>query len=648
MNTQILTAFILTLMPLGLWAESISLKVTSERGLALNGSVQVGAKSYTLKEGLAKLEAGEQSHLMISISVPGYYDSVQTLAVSEWSQGLPPVTLVEKKPGRLMHAFAGDAMISRRYLKPLPGDKRLIDPDNQLPGMKRLLQWTKPYLSIADMASVNLETQLFRDESPEPLAKSVVFHTDPDVLIALEDAGVDYVALGNNHSYDYGEEGLRLTLDALSKSKLAYSGAGHTDTEARAPAELNGWSLLSYVGWTGSAKADQVARAHKGGAAWANEQDLREDILGLGDKPSLVQIHSGLEYRDQPSMMERTRFKAAIDAGADLVIGHHPHVLQGLELVNERLIAYSLGNFVFDQYIYSTQLSMLLYVWMDGDQFHRAEIVPIYLNGYVPAPATGDIRYDILQRMLHLSDLEHLGFQASGAHAAINKLPDRTLHQHLDVTHSTPIPISLRQLGADPLALIKQVNTDAAFMRLGVDLIKRGSFDHWGEYGTHAQSWIVSDNIQRLPGDDPRLEIKGSVTTGLRTFERAFLASNPATVSAEIESECEAEVRFLLQRRSLSESRTKALESGEILLLGTSNLKAGDSLKVHHEFDTPRNFTKGIRLLIDIDQQESCRTTIDDLVLIEWRTPWLETNSPIADSESIQSTHLQLAAQVKP
>ena len=99
MNTQILTAFILTLMPLGLWAESISLKVTSERGLALNGSVQVGAKSYTLKEGLAKLEAGGQSHLMISISVPGYYDSVQTLAVRDWSHSLPPVTLVEKSRG---------------------------------------------------------------------------------------------------------------------------------------------------------------------------------------------------------------------------------------------------------------------------------------------------------------------------------------------------------------------------------------------------------------------------------------------------------------------------------------------------------------------------------------------------------------------
>ena len=144
----------------------------------------------------------------------------------------------------------------------------------------------------------------------------------------------------------------------------------------------------------------------------------------------VVQYHGGVEYADAPTDMVQDRLRAAIDHGADLVIAHHPHVLQGMEIYHGKLIAYSMGNFLFDQYRQETQNSALLYVWMDGATFHRAEIVPIYVKDYHTVPATGAMRDYVLRRLADLSVGYGEVLDTSGGHGVIRvpgESPDEQL-----------------------------------------------------------------------------------------------------------------------------------------------------------------------------------------------------------------------------
>ena len=137
--------------------------------------------------------------------------------------------------------------------------------------------------------------------------------------------------------------------------------------------------------WTSMAKVypelqDWVARRGHGGAApfqisaiESSIKDLRSDGADL----VIVEIHGGFQFSDVASEFAMRAAHAAIDAGADLVVGHHPHVLQGFEWYKGRLIAYSLGNFVFDQDFLSTFPSVILRTIFEGDRMIDARIIPL-------------------------------------------------------------------------------------------------------------------------------------------------------------------------------------------------------------------------------------------------------------------------------
>src|SRR5690606_20118948 len=111
--------------------------------------------------------------------------------------------------------------------------------------------------------------------------------------------------------------------------------------------------------------------------------------------------------------------KLAIDAGAALIVSHHPHVSHGLELYKGRLIAYSLGNYLFDQYFPETQATYALKLWMDGDTLFRAEIIPIQILDYRPVPATGGMRQAALRRIIDLSAERGTAVGLVGGHGVI-------------------------------------------------------------------------------------------------------------------------------------------------------------------------------------------------------------------------------------
>ena len=211
----------------------------------------------------------------------------------------------------------------------------------------------------ADLFWVNLEGTLTRHR--EPLEKNFNFRADPADVEILVEAGVDVVCLANNHAFDFGRDGLRETLKTLKRAKLASYGAGMDLEAARRPAVVRQGELsigfLGYV-YLGPESIEPVeiyATQNKAGVAgthgdlerlagWVDGdvRKLREDVDLV-----LVSFHWGREGSHVALPYQRRLARAAATAGADLVVGHHPHALQGYETLGPTLVAYSLGNLMF-------------------------------------------------------------------------------------------------------------------------------------------------------------------------------------------------------------------------------------------------------------------------------------------------------------
>ena len=354
-------------------------------------------------------------------------------------------------------------------------------------------------------------------------------------------------------------------------------------------------------------------------------------------------------------MSERMRLREAVDQGADVAIGHHPHVIQGFEVYRNRLVAYSLGNFLFDQYHYTTQLGMLLYVWMDGEDLHRAEVVPMNINGYVPTPATGRFRFSVLSRLARLSRPYNTCLRENGAHAIVESCGKNAASdfQVVDVSdiETKKAPVHLGELGLSPL-------TPAAFKahgqmyRLGTDILRRGDFESSGLHGTSDRTWLESDAVT-ISNDDSRvlhveLSMNSYVRTGMRVFERVFAPSNPTTVRGRFHTNGAAFVQFLLQRRRMDDDLDDALESGPITPIGETRVAEAGWQDFSFDFDQPRVSTRSVRLLIDVrdDSGRSDGTIVlfDDLAWIEWRTPWLGGDN--APSDAAFATHVQFGSNL--
>jgi len=221
--------------------------------------VLINARPTAVDEnGWYRFSAESAKPLLIDISAPGYYRVVHTFHRSDFANGVDRVAdieLVQKTPQRRLLVFAGDTMLARRYFEPRAGEPVLVRHEHIVADGRKLLQTIKPYIELADFASVNLETQLSSVKLKKRLPKSVTFYSPTELAEILRWAGFDYVALGNNHTWDYQGKGLTSTVKAIDGAQLGYYGAGFDEAEARRPyiAELQGqrFGFLSYVGWAG-------------------------------------------------------------------------------------------------------------------------------------------------------------------------------------------------------------------------------------------------------------------------------------------------------------------------------------------------------------------------------------------------------------
>jgi poly-gamma-glutamate synthesis protein (capsule biosynthesis protein) len=265
-----------------------------------------------------------------------------------------------------------------------------------------------PWLENADILAANLECVI--SDRGEPVIKSFAFRAPPEAVGALAAGGIDVLSLANNHSFDYGVEALADMLPRLREAGIETVGAGVDAEAARSPAivERNGLKVafLAYVdvpieGRSGFDTRSWEAGIDLPGLAWAEPTDMAFDIASanLDADVVVVLMHFGLENRREVTGDQQAVAHAAIDAGADLVLGAHPHVLQAVETYNGGLIAYSLGNFVFDGFAAPATYSVIFRATLTPDGVESYDWVPVVISHGLPRPATPEEAVDILARL---------------------------------------------------------------------------------------------------------------------------------------------------------------------------------------------------------------------------------------------------------
>ena len=582
--------------------------------------------------------------------------------------------------------FIGDVMFGRNY----ENNGGIIDQF----GVEYIFEHTLDFLgNQADVTVANLECPLTIDGTPHP-TKSVVFKADPSSVSGLVYAGIDIVSLANNHIIDFGLEGLINTQQILDENNILHSGAGSNSYEAYQPLIYNSHGLnIAFLassdrtGQYNNAQPYLHAGYNKPGFAYMTPYYIREQIEEVNEIADFIilEMHAGSEYStapgedydqiildnaetnnyllpneitnfmdiedisdedenyipfiDVPHMWDREIRHFAIDNGADLVIVHHPHVIQGYEVYNGKLIAHSLGNFVFDLSYPETFPSVILNSSIDTLKIYDYNIDPVYIDDKIPYIAKGELG-------LHI--LDYLAFKSKELDTYIdvnridNKgyiiLDENTINEKF-ITSRNPIvtysqdsyyysqPIPIHQFGN--FASIDSLNGDYEF-RLGRDLLWFGNMEDEGctmwnlnnddEYYDESESYnglrSICLNRDTNSGDNiitnlqHRIKIDNDLNYGLYGNIKTINANN-----------ANIQVRYYSSRSSSISLGTDSFGTGIngdsdwSLLYNDINPRDGS-----YFFDT--------RLYLDIPDTDSSKAFFDDVSIIEW-TDWKNINDEI-------------------
>jgi poly-gamma-glutamate capsule biosynthesis protein CapA/YwtB (metallophosphatase superfamily) len=265
---------------------------------------------------------------------------------------------------------------------------------------------TRDILREGDVVFGNLESPI--SDRGKPLAnKRYTFRALPFTAASLTDGGVNLVSLANNHILDYGREALLDTLDILDGHGIHHAGAGRNREEAHAGTilEVKGYKvgLLAYtddyaipVAWR---RFWQAGPDTPGAALLHDRQKIRDDIRRLRSQVDvlLVSFHWGIEYTYNLTAGQRELGRLALDAGADMVLGHHPHVPQGVELYQGKPLVYSLGNFVFYPFQNAkTHDTLILEATFHQGRFTAVSLLPARGGNSQPYLPEGKERKDVL------------------------------------------------------------------------------------------------------------------------------------------------------------------------------------------------------------------------------------------------------------
>lgn len=243
----------------------------------------------------------------------------------------------------------------------------------------------------ADLLIGNLESPCVSRARPvEGPLPEIIFHASAGRVEELAAAGFGAVSLANNHILNCGADGLRETMAALQRCGVHYAGAGLNLREALRPALIPVRGGI--VGLVAFCYGPPAGR-NTAGAAPHDRSCMREALRRARRQADIVvaALHDGLEYSDVPPSETRARFRFLAENGADIVVGHHPHVLQGLEWVGKVPVAYSLGDFLFHNSLREVaernfrRMAMGLYapeeIARDQEKFSRGAILAVRISG---------------------------------------------------------------------------------------------------------------------------------------------------------------------------------------------------------------------------------------------------------------------------
>jgi len=295
-------------------------------------------------------------------------------------------------------------------------------------GPKFPFEPTADLLSCCDIAFANLESQISTLGKPMK-GKEIHFRAEPNSVLGLMHAGIDVVSLANNHALDYGDKALFETMDILAKNGIAYVGAGMNFSAAHRTANfvLNNIKI-SFLAYSANFYLTVEATEEKFGVAVIRKKELAADIKQAKKWADIVVVsfHWGWEYSDHPTDDDRAIAHLAIDSGADLVIGHHAHVIQGVEAYKDSLICYNLGNFIFDQRGTRTSRGLILRCDYSKNGLQKAELLPIHIHPkhFRPELASGRVGTAILWEVKKLSRNLNTEVQLRGDDLAVVVVPN--------------------------------------------------------------------------------------------------------------------------------------------------------------------------------------------------------------------------------
>ncbi len=255
------------------------------------------------------------------------------------------------------------------------------------------LRFVAPLIGRAQVAFGNLESPLTkrakRAPTKGPRGGSIYLKGNPDYAFILTEAGFDVLSLANNHVMDYGEQGLSDTIYYLDQEEIKHAGAGPDLGAALAPADvdLDGF-VVRFLAFNGVEPREYAAGPGKAGTAPLDEATVTSAIARAktGANLVVVSLHWGGESMAYPSSEQKRLAHRFVDAGADVILGHHPHVIQSVETYEGAVIAYSLGNFLFDSRFPERRYSTLLAIEVSRSRgILGFRLIPIYIEGTEPA-----------------------------------------------------------------------------------------------------------------------------------------------------------------------------------------------------------------------------------------------------------------------
>ena len=305
---------------------------------------------------------------------------------------------------KIIISFAGDCTLGTDskfpYTNSLP--HRLKQHNNDF---SYFFSGVNPIFAKDDLTVVNLENVF--TTSTERAAKQFCFKSDPSYAQILAQGNIDIVNIANNHIYDYGQSGLEETIGALKNMKIQYCGEGHI-----AYRKVND-TRIAFVGHRGF--DINIKRQLAGDIKQARKN---ADIV-------VISMHWGIEKAFYPNRIQLELGRFAVDEGADIVVGHHPHVIQGIDYYKGKYIVYSLANFCFggnfnpqDKDTFIFQCGFILkngkVIKSEGTMIPCSISSVSYINNYKPIVLEGNEKERVLDRIYTYSQKLKYGIKRAG------------------------------------------------------------------------------------------------------------------------------------------------------------------------------------------------------------------------------------------